>query len=209
MQVVTVTCVAAVAAAVFWRVAASRATPGLRAASVVAVLGLTLAIGGWYLGGPAQRGWASRAGTPQSLLASTVTTVSRRAAAAPVVALPSRSFTSTFKGRVRQSSQDANGRVLVSISGRTSGGNSGLLWIRLQGAPIDGGGVSMTASGASYGPAALPNAFVGKIVGLQGTRILLSLVGTGSTLSLVVDLRIDLATGSATGTVQGHPTSSQ
>ena len=67
--------------------------------------------------------------------------------------------------------------MLVNISGRTSGGNSGVLWIRLQGEPIAGGGVSMTASGASYGPAALPDAYVGTIVGLQGTRLLLSLNG--------------------------------
>jgi hypothetical protein len=65
----------------------------------------------------------------------------------------------------------------------------------------------MTASGASYGPAAFPDAYVGKIAGLQGTRILLSLNGTGSGLSLLVDLRIDPATGAATGTVHGTPTS--
>ena len=44
----------------------------------------------------------------------------------------------------------------------------------LQGAPIDGGWVSMTASGASYGPAAIPDAYVGKIVGPHGTQIRLS-----------------------------------
>ena len=84
-----------------------------------------------------------------------------------------------------------------------------MLWIRLQGEPIEGGGVAMTASGASYGPAAFPNAYVGKIVGLQGTRILLSLNGQTSRLSLHVDLRLDPATGTATGTVHGNPTSLQ
>ncbi|MDP9260847.1 MAG: hypothetical protein M3O89_02620, partial [Actinomycetota bacterium] len=85
----------------------------------------------------------------------------------------------------------------------------GVLWIRLQGEPIDGGGVSMTASGASYGTAAYPDAYVGKIVGLDGTRIALSLNGRSSNrLSLLVDLQVDSATGTATGTVHGTPSSS-
>jgi hypothetical protein len=110
---------------------------------------------------------------------------------------------------VRQSSQDANGRVIVNIAGRTDGAAAGVLWIRLQGAPIDGGGVSMTASGASYGPNAFPDAYVGKIVGLQGTQILLSLSSQSSKLSLLVNLRVDSATGKATGTVHGTPSSQQ
>jgi hypothetical protein len=210
MQVVAVSCVACVVAAVLWRVAADRATPALRTMSTVASLAIPLAIGGWYLAGPARPGWAARAGTPRSLLARTAaTTGSDSAAAASVPALPTRAFTGTFDGRIKESTQDASGRVLVNISGHTSGGNSGVLWIRLQGEPIAGGGVSMTASGASYGPAAFPNAYVGKIVGLQGTRILLALEAQSSKLSLVVDLQLDPTTGTATGTVQGNPTSLQ
>jgi hypothetical protein len=206
MQVVTVACVAGVVAAVLWRVAANRATPFARAGSTVAVIAIPLVIGGWYLAGPARTGWAARAGTPSSLLRRVAVTTPGRGPTASA-GLPQSAFTGTFSGRVRQSSQDASGRVLVNISGRTSGGNSGLLWIRLQGQPIASGGVAMTASGASYGPAAFPDAYVGKIAGLQGTRILLSLNGTGSGLSLLVDLRIDPATGAATGTVHGTPTS--
>ena len=147
LQTVTAGCVVLVVAAVLWRVATSRATPGLRATSTAAALAIPLVIGGWYLGGPAQHGWAARAGTPRSLLAHPATIVRRVAAAAPV--LPTSPFTGTFSGRVRESPQDARGHVLVSISGRTRGGNAGVLWIRLQGQPLDGGGVAMTASGAS------------------------------------------------------------
>lgn len=209
MQVVTVTCVAGVVGAVLWRVVTSQATPAVRAASTVAVLILPLAIGGWYLAGPARHGWAARAGTPRSLVPRATASVSRRAVTASAPALPTSAFTDRFSGRLRETSQDANGRVLLNISGRTSGGDSGVLWIRLQGEPIEGGGVAMTASGASYGPAAFPDAYVGKIVGLQGTRILLSLNGQTSRLSLVVDLQLDSATGTATGTVHGTPTSLQ
>jgi hypothetical protein len=126
------------------------------------------------------------------------------AAAAP--ALPTNAFTGTFTGRVEESSRDANGRVLVNISGRTSGDSRGVLWIRLQGEPLEDGGVTMTASGASYGPSSTPDAYVGKIVGLQGTRILLSLNGSTNRLSLLLDLNVD-SSGVATGTVQGHPAS--
>jgi ferric reductase like protein len=206
MQAVTVACVASVGAAALWRVSANRATAGLRTASVLAAIGLPLAIGGWYLAGPGRPGWAARAGTPASLLphASTVAATAPAAAAVPTTA-----FTSSFSGRIRQSSQDASGHVLVSISGRTTGGTPGVLWIRLQGQPIEDGGVSMTASGASYGPPGNPDAYVGKIVGLEGTRILLSLDGSSNTLSLLVDLQLDSATGRATGTVHVEPSGVQ
>jgi DMSO/TMAO reductase YedYZ heme-binding membrane subunit len=209
MQAVAVGSVACVVGAGLWRVASSRATPSVRTGSILAALAIPLVIGGWYLGGPARRGWAARAGTPQSLLARSATTAAKtssRLVTAPATALPTTAFTGTFSGHIRESSQDANGRVLVNISGRTSGGSNGILWIRLQGEPIAGGGVTMTASGASYGMAAFPDAYVGKIVGLQGTRILLSLDGQASKLSLLLDLSVDSTTGTATGTVHGNPT---
>lgn len=204
MRFVAASCIACVAAAVLWRVGGGRATPALRKATTVGVLAAPLVLGGWYFSGPALTGWAARAGTPRSLLPHT-TQPAVRSTAALEPALPRSAFTSTFKGRIHESAQDANGHVLVNISGTTSGGNSGVLWIRLQGQPIEGGGVAMTASGASYGPAALPDAFVGKIVALQGTRISLSLNGQASKLALTVDLQVDAASGTATGTVQGQP----
>lgn len=209
MQVVTAVCIAGVVAAVIGRVGRNRATPAVRMASTAAALVFPLVVGGWYLAGPGRHGWAARAGTPSSLLVRATTTSPRVALTGPVAALPTSAFTGTFSGHVRESSQDASGRVLVNISGRTSGGDSGVLWIRLQGEPIEGGGVAMTASGASYGPASLPDAYVGKIVGLQGSRIALSLNGQTSRLSLLLDLRLDPATGTATGTVHGNPTSLQ
>ncbi len=204
LQIVTVVCVASVVAAVLWRVGAGRVTVGARTASVVAALGVPFVIGAWYLSGPAQHGWSSRAGTPSSLLAS-------KAPAAPVTStvaavVPTRTFDGTFTGHVTQSSS-TSGLVLVNISGSTSGGSAGVLWIRLQGQPIAGGGVSMTASGASYGPRSSPDAYVGKIVALQGTRIDLSLAGRSQKLSLVLNLQLDSSTGAATGTVHGVPES--
>jgi hypothetical protein len=209
MQVVAVACIASVVGSVLWRVASDRATPALRTASTIVALAAPLAVGGWYLSGPAQKGWAARAGTPASLLASKTAAAARPASTSAAATLPTSAFTSSFSGRVRETSQDTSGRVVVDINGKTTGGAEGVLWIRLQGIPVDGGGVSMTASGASYGTAANPEAYVGKIVALAGTRIALSLNGQSSRLSLVADLQVDSTTGTATGTVHGTPSSSQ
>lgn len=209
LQIVTLACIGTVGAAALWRITTSDGAPRIRFASTVAVLASPLLIGAWYLGGPGNLGWAAHAGTPKSLLPHSVVVASSATPTTVSAALPSNAFTDTFTGRVHETAQDTSGHVLVDISGRTRGAGAGVLWIRLQGQPLDGGGVAMTASGASYGPSSFPNAYVGKIVGLQGSRILLSLSGQGKHLSLQVDLRLDQATGSATGTVQGNPTSLQ
>jgi len=77
-----------------------------------------------------------------------------------------------------------------------------VLWVRLQGAPTGDGGVQMTASGASYGPPASPNEYVGNIVQLNGTQMVLQLSdSTGATIDLTVDLQIDSTTRRVSGTV--------
>jgi len=205
MQILSVVCVSAVVAAVLWRIASQRSTSPQRGFATVAVLVLPLLITGWYLSGPARRGWAARAGTPSALLTRKIVAKPKARPAVAAIVLPTKEFTGTFTGRVRESAQNGSGSVLVNISGRTSGGSPGVLWIRLQGQPIEGGGVAMTASGASYGPPGFPNAYVGKIVALQGSRIQLSLTAQTSSLSLLVDLQLDAASGTARGTVHGIP----
>jgi hypothetical protein len=202
LQLVAAVCVIAVVATVLWRVAGDRAAPSLRFTGALGSIAVPLAIGVFYLWGPYQSGWAERAGTPASLLPQPATRV-RTAVSEPVATLPKGPFTTRFIGRVHESGQDAFGRVLVDISGTTSGSSKDRLWIRLQGEPIDGGGVSMTASGASYGPPGFPDAYVGKIVALNGPQILLSLSGRSGGLSLLVDLRIG-ESGIVTGTIHGR-----
>jgi hypothetical protein len=202
LQLVAAVCIAAVAAAVLWRVAGDRARPSFRFAGALGAIAVPFAIGLFYVWGPSQPGWAARAGTPASLLPRPSPRV-RAAFSTPVALLPHGPFTGRFSGRVHESGQDASGRVLVDISGTTSGSAKGRLWIRLQGEPVDGGGVSMTASGASFGPQGFPDAYVGKIVALNGPQILLSLSGPSGGLSLLVDLRIG-ESGMATGTVHGR-----
>jgi methionine sulfoxide reductase heme-binding subunit len=202
LQLVAVACTATVMAAALWRVAGDRVPPAFKTGGVLAALAVPLAVGVFYLSGPDTSGWAARAGTPSSLLPRAVSHV-RVVVPAPVATLPRSPFETRFNGRVRQSGQDGSGRVLVDISGVTTGAAHDRLWIRLQGEPVDGGGVSMTASGASFGPPGYPDAYVGRIVALDGTRILLSLSGRSGGLSLLVDLRIG-ESGSATGVVHGR-----
>ena len=203
LQLVAALSVAAVVGAVLWRVSGDRARPSLRFAGALGAVAVPLAIGVFYLWGPDQPGWAARAGTPAALVPRPAPHA-RVPRSTPVAALPSVPFTSHFSGRVRQSGQDGSGRVLVDISGTTDGRAKGRLWIRLQGEPVDGGGVSMTASGASFGPPGFPDAYLGKIVALNGPQILLSLSGQSGRLSLLVDLRIG-ESGVATGVVRGRP----
>jgi hypothetical protein len=160
---------------------------------------------GWYESGPGRRGWARRAGTPVALIAHR-TVIDRKvasASSASVPTLPSPPFTARFQGRLRQSASRP-GRVLIDISGRTNGGAAGRLWIRLQGVPI-GEGVSMTASGASFGPAAWPNEYVGNIASLEGTRLMLSLHGQSGGLAVLVDLSINQSTGAVKGLLRAEP----
>jgi DMSO/TMAO reductase YedYZ heme-binding membrane subunit len=202
LQLVAAVCVAGVAVAALWRVAGDRVPAAPKVGGALAAVAVPLAIGVFYVSGPDRSGWAARAGTPASLLPRPAPRA-RAAAAPPVATLPRSPFESRFNGRIHESGQDGSGRVLVDISGVTTGAARDRLWIRLQGEPVDGGGVSMTASGASFGPPGYPNAYVGKIVALDGTRIMLSLSGRAGGLSLLVDLRIG-ESGSATGVVHGR-----
>jgi DMSO/TMAO reductase YedYZ heme-binding membrane subunit len=206
MQALGVISTAIVAAAVLARLVDGASWTGARSLAAAGVLLVPLGMLGWYVTGPGRGGWASRAGTPQRLLPHAA------AAAAPVVAspavsprrptasLPAPPFTAALRGRM-SSTQAANGLVLVSIRGRTKRPAAGVLWIRLQGQAVEGGGVSMTASGASFGPASLPNQYLGKIVSLSGTRLVLALRGRSGQLALHVDLQIDGVSHLVTGTV--------
>lgn len=208
MQLLGVASTLAVLLAILYRLATTRLANGSRVALGAIALAFPLAVGIWYAGGPGAHGWAARAGTPAALLAPrTAVRVAAqpRKVAVAAVSLPSAPFTREFAGSLTQTQPDANGRVLVSIRGRTKGPNPTDLWVRLQGQPVLGGGVSMTASGASFGPVGDPQAYVGKIVGLEGTRVALSLRGSSRTLTVLLDLRVAAGSHAVTGIVRVEP----
>jgi DMSO/TMAO reductase YedYZ heme-binding membrane subunit len=200
LQALAATAIVAVCAAVFVRLRGTTAPARGVAGAAVAVVVLGTFV--WYKTGPDRHGWAARAGTPQSLVAR----ATPRAAAARTVArpalVPSPPFNAQLSGRLTSSADPGTGLVLVNIRGHVRGGARGVLWIRLQGQPVDGGGVSMTASGASFGTIVSPAAYVGKIVALDGTRILLALRNSqGDRMSVSLDLQVDRLSNGVSGSV--------
>lgn len=205
MQLLAFGSTLAVVAAVAYRLTVARGAGAVRFGAASATFALPLVIGVWYTSGPGAHGWAARAGTPAALLPATRTT--HVAAAAPrattaSISLPSPPFSRHFAGTIAETQPDANGQVLINIRGRTTAPHPGALWVRLQGTPVPGGGVSMTASGASFGPSTDPQAYVGKIVGLEGTRLLLDLRGRSQTLAVLLDLQIQPGSSAVTGAVR-------
>lgn len=204
MQVLGLVLAATVVAAVVVRLADASTWAGARVAGGSALLLIPLGLLLWYATGPARTGWAARAGTPNSLLpqrAVALAKPSASAAARPGAALPDPPYTAALRGRV-SSSQDSDGLVLVNIRGRTRAPANGVLWIRLRGQPVADGGVLMSSSGVSYGPASAPDQYLGKIVSLRGTRLVVALRGQSGNLALRVDLRIDGVSHRVTGTVE-------
>lgn len=175
---------------------------GVRLAGALGALLAPIAILAWYQSGPAQPGWAQRAGTPVSLLAS------RRAVAAPAaltnVSLPNTSFSATLHGTVQQTNAP-NGLLDVVIRGRLQGGAGGSVRIDLRGQALQGG-VSMTASGVSYVPAGTGTVYLGTVTGLSGQRVVASVTdSTGAALQLSFDLNINTASKVVTGTLAATP----
>jgi len=154
------------------------------AAAVITPLALLL----WYSGGPGAAGWASRAGTPATLLGA-------RAAALPQVP-----FAGRVRGTIAQSTRRA-GLVTVTIA-LASG--SRRVNVQLLGAPLSGGGVRASASAVSLGTTAVPHLYVGQIDSLSGSRLHAVLAdAAGQRLGLTLSLKIDRAHGSVAGTMRG------
>lgn len=190
--------------------------PGVRlAAAGTAVLGLAVT-GHWAAGGPLAPGWATKAGTPSSLLlhkASAATSAgagstqagSGSAAGVGVgvggssggSSLPA-SFTDSFSGTVSQGGGGEDSAVTVVIAGQDSGQAPGTLRISLSGQSADGGvalqsgTLALTAGGTTL---------TGPVTGLSGNDISGRLVAGGVAYNISVQLQIDPAGATATGTV--------
>ncbi len=181
-------CTVMVAAAVLRRLAVDGAwTVGrvtLAAAAVLVAFGIAV----WYRTGPGQVGWASRAGTPSSLLG------------AQAVSLPRPPFAAPVRGTIVQSQADGSGDVTVGID-LVSGVGTARVWLR--GPGLAGGGVRIQESRVVFGPRAAPNAYVGQLSALDGSRLTAVLSSaTGATLDLALVLSIDRAHGIVTGSLR-------
>jgi DMSO/TMAO reductase YedYZ heme-binding membrane subunit len=200
-----------VTVAALWRIAAAHGTDrGIRIAAACVAAAVPVALVVWYRDGPMQRGWAARAGTPPRLLASAAVPPARRAARAVRSNPPSRSFSARLSGTLSQAGSDDGRLVTISILARLKGGGGGSLRLLLRGTPLDGGGVSMTASGVSLSHAG--QVYMGQIVGLDGGRVAARLhdsTGRGLDLVLLVQARAGHVAGFARGGPPGAFASSE
>lgn len=214
MLLLTAGCVAIMLAAVAARVSAgwpAHAITRVSALGAAAIVPLALVV--WLPAGPLSAGWAKRAGTPATLIASAHAGNQASSwlsgsghggsgSSAPPKASNARTFTAAVTGRLRQVPRD--GGVLVDIALDIHGERLSRLRIRIQGQPISGGGVQMTSSRVTLGPADNPDQYSGHVTALQGSEIAASIAGRGSAFSLLARLQLP-GGGGVTGTVSAGP----
>ncbi len=197
-EAVTWGCVAAVVAAVWWRVGHRWPDHApLRAAAGVASVAVPLALGAFTVAGPLQAGWARRAGTPSSILASGGSTVEGAATQAGVPAALTLPYTGAFDGRIRQT-QRPDGTSVVRLSGPVVGDPRWQLVVELRGQSLDNGGVAMTSSSVVLTSGSLR--YEGDVRGLQGNLLLAGLADAGHP-PLQLRLRLTVSQDAAHGAV--------
>jgi DMSO/TMAO reductase YedYZ heme-binding membrane subunit len=202
-RIVALLCVAAVAAAVGYRLVRPGVPVPVRAAAVATATGFVVFVVVWYSGGPGRAGWAARAGTPASILSrhSVVQPVAAAARQRPIPA----SFDDRLVGRMARSN-DAAGDVGIAFGAASRGTVAGVLRLTLWGAQSSEGGVAMTDSSVSFAPTDL-GSYSGKVVGLSGNEVIADLNnGSGQHLRLTVGLQIDNGAGTFTGSLHGETT---
>jgi DMSO/TMAO reductase YedYZ heme-binding membrane subunit len=204
MLLLTAGCAAAVIAAVLVRIARSHPEARFRAPAYVLSVAAPLGIAIFTIAGPLAPHWARRAGTPARLLG---TNFSRVAARVPArtssQATLKTPFSARLSGKVTQTQEP--GGAIVDLAMRLSGGAHGRLRIRLAGAPIGGGGLSMTGSQVDLLADGFPTVLEGQIVSLQGQEFDAHVSAfSGPALNLHASLNIDQSTGTVTGTLNAR-----
>jgi sulfoxide reductase heme-binding subunit YedZ len=201
----TVACVVAVAVAVWIRVQdAEGANESVRGPALIATLITPLGIAMFAFLGPLQHGWARSAGTPSSLLVPKSVTATRAASTPRVTRSPRATLKTPFTARLAGSVAQTTvpGGAVVDLALRVSGGARGRLRVRLAGAPIEGGGLSMTGSQVVLQAAGLPTVMEGTISSLVGQQFVARVRGAdGSQLELHATLNLDGTSGTATGSL--------
>lgn len=201
---VTFACCAAVVLAIVIRVTRSEVAIGARAAALTASVAVPIALFVWYHGGPMQKGWAARAGTPSSLLRSRTRVALQPVATAPR-SLAAQTFKDSVNGRLTQSGPSSDGLIRIQISAMLHGEVRGRLRVTLWGTPSAEGGVALQASDVAFGAAGTTLPYVGSVVGLDGNQIEARVANSsGGRVALRMAVNVDQATGTVTGELQGR-----
>jgi len=197
MLALVMACVAGVVAAVVWRLVADgwRGRVAGRAGMAVGAFSMPFVLGVWLLSGPLQPGWASRSGTPASLLpkARSIAASPKSAASTPAqIVLPARASGSGTTRLHRLPGGLA--RVVIDLT--TTGGEPLGIRVVLNGQPV-GQGISMSNGTAVLTP---PNGTVpyqGTVTALSGGSVSAQLSdGHGDEIGL--DLSLAISPGGAT-----------
>jgi hypothetical protein len=165
----TAACVAAVVAALAWRLAVG--WPKHLLVRTAAAGGTVLALAAcaaWVAAGPLKPGWARRSGTPASLLAGPGGGAAGQGATA--ARLPAVPFNAALSGRVSQNGGTTGGAV-VTIQTVTTGSVQAVLDVVISGQADGSGGVTMSSSQVTFGPTAKPGQYTGQLVNLSGTSM--------------------------------------
>jgi sulfoxide reductase heme-binding subunit YedZ len=201
LAVLGFSCVAAVSLAVVARVVTGAGQAAPRLAGAAAALLVPALIFAWYEGGPGRTGWASRAGTPTTILA-------RKTTDGPVLTASvkePKSFESSVQGRIKTTATGAEEDVSFAL--KLHGRPGGAARIVLRGRRTQRG-VSLAASGASFVPGTTRTLYTGTVVGLDGSRVIAAVTDSaGQRLTLTFDLTIDEQTRVVFGAVTAAGTS--
>lgn len=206
---VTAGCALAVTATGVWRLAVGwPAHAGVRVAAAAAAAAVALGTAGWAWTGPLAPGWARRAGTPAALLARSAgngaTPGASSAGGGSGASVPSGSsvfpalpFQARLAGTVAIAAGPASGDSTVTLA--MANGTAIRLKIVISGPTVQGG-VAMTASSVTLGPASDPARYTGHLVTLEGSAMQAAVSGAGQRLSLAIDLTSQTGTA-VTGTL--------
>jgi methionine sulfoxide reductase heme-binding subunit len=190
LQTLTAVCVGGVVVALGARLLRDwPARAGLRVGGLGVVGAALVGTIAFAVQGPLAQGWARRAGTPATLLAASRTPVGPRPAA-PTFRVP---FAGSLSGTATQRRSSGDGSTVLDIAAqiRTAGAPVNLD-LRLFGRPLPGGGLQMSSSSVTLGPAGQRGLYRGRVVALSGDRVearLATRAGRAVLLRLV--LRID------------------
>lgn len=211
-------CVASVVGAVAWRLAAGWPThAGQRVLGGGGAAAFSVALAVFAVVGPLRPDWSKRAGTPTALLsgaspaASTPSTSQGTGQTSPPTtgqagpppsgtgaSLPAGPFQASLAGSFTTSQPDASGLITVDIRGQLSGGANAPFNLVLRGTQ-QSDGVRLTSSRVTVGSA------TGRIVALDGDRVVSVVSSGGSSVTLTMQLGLDQATGQLQGVAQGTP----